>query len=193
MGLRQYEMKKYAAKGATGDTAATAAAEGEEGVIEKYEKCGYTLPPLSKALDVFLHAYADEDGVPGCYEECASICQVEGIRELLDLRMLAKRTFLGDYFPAKVALRFENAFESPKVEKVTSPPKCSTMCVLHNLRTETACAAVHAGNQPSRESNGKWVHARPQAVDKHLPPEDDTGSGGGAVCRRTSERAACAI
>jgi len=86
-------------------------------VILKYKAAGIEMPQLSKALDVFLHAYADEDGVPGCYEECASICKVEGVRELLDLRMLAKRTFLGDYFPAKVALRFENAFESPKVEK----------------------------------------------------------------------------
>ena len=149
------------------------------------------MPQLSEALDVFLRAYADEDGLPGCYDECASICKVEGVRELLDLRMLAKRTFLGDYFPAKVALRFENAFESPKVEKVTSPPKCVSS--LPNFRTETTRAAVHAGNQPSRESNGRPVYARPKAVDKLLPPKDDTRSGGGAVCRRTSERAACAI
>ena len=140
MGLRQYEMVE---------------------VILKYKAAGIEMPQLSKALDVFLHAYADEDGVPGCYEECASICKVEGIRELLDLRMLAKRTFLGDYFPAKVALRFENAFESPKVEKVTSPPKCVSS--LPNFRTETTCAAVHAGNQPSRESNGRPVYARPKA------------------------------
>ena len=114
MGLRQYEMKD---------------------VITNYEKCGYKMPQLSEALDVFLRAYADEDCLPGCYDECASICKVEGVRELLDLRMLAKRTFLGDYFPAKVALRFENAFESPKVEKVTSPPRWRCVSSLQNIRT----------------------------------------------------------
>ena len=164
MGLRQYELKE---------------------VQEKYEGgpeekgCGYKLPEISEVLKTFLKAYADEENLPGCFEECEMICKVEGIRELLDLRMLAKRTFLGDYFPAKVALRFENAFESPKVLKVTKPPRCVSS--LRSLRTATECAAVHAGNQPSRERNGRPVFARRKAVDKLLPPEDDAGSGGGAV------------
>ena len=128
-------------------------------VIDKYkDKCGYEMPELSVALEVFLRAYADEDNLPGCFDECANICKVEGIRELLDLRMLAKRTFLGDYFPAKVALRFENAFESPKVEKVFNESKGSP----RSRNSPHGNRVRRCSRRQSTYSRGQW-QASPSA------------------------------
>lgn len=74
---------------------------------------------LEEGLINFLSLYSKEitDGTPGCRTNCEDICKIEGLRELDDLRQLAKRTWLGEYFPAKVALRFENAFDSPEFEE----------------------------------------------------------------------------
>ena len=75
---------------------------------------GYTYAEISNNLKIFIEHYAKEDeGHPGCPSECIQICQSEGIRELEDLKLLSKRTWLGGYFPAKVALAFESAMDSP--------------------------------------------------------------------------------
>ena len=70
---------------------------------------------LSEDLVDFLKEHAEkEKEVPGCKAECIEICKSNAMRDLNDLRMLSRRCWLGEYFPAKVALRFENALESPR-------------------------------------------------------------------------------
>jgi len=58
-----------------------------------------------------------EDGCPmkkpGNAMTIEAKCRDQGLVDLDDLRQLAKRTWLGDLFCAKVALRMENAFDSP--------------------------------------------------------------------------------
>ena len=68
---------------------------------------------LSEGLQAFIEAYAADSGFIGDAEFCALVCRKEGLQDLDDLRQLAGRTWLGEKFPAKVALRMENAFDSP--------------------------------------------------------------------------------
>ena len=157
-------------------------------------KEGYTPAELSKNLSHFIDTYAKEnEGHPGCPSECKEICQSHGLRELSDLRMLAKRTWLGLYFPAKVALAFENALESPtmveefkRIERaeaekvkwikvVTSngePPKGKTELNFPRL-AETLQRGKHAFNSGrwrgiNEEWEQLWQELGPQAATTKL-------------------------
>ena len=80
----------------------------------KYTIMGYTAARMDTHLVDFIKEYAEkEEKVPGCVDECIEICQVNAMKKLEDLRNLSRRCWLGEYFPANVALRFENALESP--------------------------------------------------------------------------------
>ena len=80
---------------------------------------GYKPAKMSANLISFIEEYADaEPNTPGCPEECVEICERQGLCDILDLKALAKRVWLGDYFPAKVAIRFENALESSEMSQV---------------------------------------------------------------------------
>jgi len=85
---------------------------------------------VSEGLAAFIDAYAslsfekcdaagierDENGLPtepGNARVVEAKCKKEGLKDLDDLRQLSKRIWLGDLFAAKVALRMENAFDSP--------------------------------------------------------------------------------
>jgi len=118
--------------------------------MEEYRAMGYTTtrPPSDNLLD-FIKKYADkEDKHPGCVAECIEICQINAMQDLDDLRMLSRRCWLGDYFPAKVALRFENALESPemlyffnKLDEDNKKPWAGTFHFTYKIESmESACA-----------------------------------------------------
>ena len=84
--------------------------------VDEYRALGYTAARLDPLLLAFIEEYANvEDKHPGCVAECVEICQLNALKSLDDLRKLARRCWLGDYFPANVALRFETALESPEM------------------------------------------------------------------------------
>ena len=116
-------------------------------VTEKRE-----LAPCSENLRAFIEEYADipiegENIVrPGNPEACIQICQEQGITDLFDLKALAKRVWLGEYFPAKVAIRFENALESPEM-------------VIEFKELEKAAVAAEAEKKTGKESHTRkpWI------------------------------------
>ena len=78
----------------------------------------YMPAPITNNLGRLITRYAEPHGSgrPGCIEQCTRICEKHGIREIIDLKMLAKRVWLGDLgFPANVALRLEMALETSKI------------------------------------------------------------------------------
>ena len=84
--------------------------------VEEYIAMGYTAAPLDKHLIDFIGKYAEKgDKIPGCVAECIEICQINALLKLEDLRKLSRRCWLGEYFPANVALSFESALQSPEL------------------------------------------------------------------------------
>ena len=84
--------------------------------MEEYNEMGYTATKMHQHLTDFIEQYAIKgEKVPGCVAECIEICEINALEDLDDLRTLSRRCWLGEYFPAKVALRFENALESPEM------------------------------------------------------------------------------
>ena len=91
------------------------------------------LKSVSLGLKKFIDKYAtvsfeecdalvkDKDGIPiespGNAIAVERKCREQGLQDLDDLRQLAKRIWLGELFPAKVALCMENAFDSPTFDK----------------------------------------------------------------------------
>ena len=121
--------------------------------MQEYRDMGYTPKEPSPLLNDFIEEYADQgrhegDKHPGCVADCIEICQINALEDLEDLRMLARRCWLGDYFPAKVALRFENALESPemlyvfnKLDEGNKKPWAGTFHFTYKIESmETACA-----------------------------------------------------
>jgi hypothetical protein len=111
---------------------------------------GYTKSvKLSPILVGFIKKYAEqEEKVPGCVAECIEICKINAMQDLNDLRMLSRRCWLGEYFPAKVALRFENALESPgmlrlfkKLDEGNKKPWANTFHFTYSIESmESTCA-----------------------------------------------------
>ena len=98
--------------------------------VEPHQSQGPGGRYVSEGLAKFIDAYAslpfskcDAVGIdrdetdlptePGNARVIEARCKKEGLRDLDDLRQLSKRIWLGDLFTAKVALRMENAFDSP--------------------------------------------------------------------------------
>jgi hypothetical protein len=118
--------------------------------VDEYRALGYTAAPLDSLLLAFIEKYAKvDDKHPGCVRECVEICQLNALKSLDDLRKLARRCWLGDYFPANVALRFETALESPemlyvfdhKAEGEKKKPWVNTFHFTYSLESmESTCA-----------------------------------------------------
>ena len=85
--------------------------------VEEYIALGYTAADLDQPLIDFIKEYAKTFGEkhPGCEAECIEICQINALLKLEDLRKLSRRCWLGEYFPANVALSFESALQSPEL------------------------------------------------------------------------------
>jgi hypothetical protein len=83
--------------------------------VEEYIDMGYTADDMEKHLVEFIQKYAKMGKHPGCVAECIEICQINALLKLEDLRKLSRRCWLGEYFPANVALRFESALQSPEL------------------------------------------------------------------------------
>ena len=116
---------------------------------------GYTTAPMDQQLLDFIDLYKIElpperkgDKHPGCVAECIEICQINALQDLDDLRNLSRRWGLGNYFPAKVALRFENALESPemlfifkKLDECDKKPWANTFHFTYSIESmESTCA-----------------------------------------------------
>jgi hypothetical protein len=104
---------------------------------------------LSKDLSEFIKEYAEQEKeVPGCKAECIEICKSNAMRDLNDLRMLSRRCWLGEYFPANVALNFESALQSPellfffdKLDKGNKKPWANTFHFTYSIESmESTCA-----------------------------------------------------
>jgi len=117
--------------------------------MEDYNEMGYTSAPMEKHLKDFIELYAiGGDKQPGCKAECIEICQINALQDLDDLRNLSRRCWLGEYFPAKVALRFENALESPemlnffkKLDEGNKKPWANTFYFTYSIESmESTCA-----------------------------------------------------
>ena len=117
--------------------------------VEDYKDMGYTFTGLDTHLEDFIELYAIEGKkVPGCKAECIEICEINALHDLDDLRTLSRRCWLGEYFPAKVALRFENALESPemleffkKVDEGNKKPWAKTFYFTYSIESmESTCA-----------------------------------------------------
>ena len=115
----------------------------------KYTIMGYTAARMDTHLVDFIKEYAEkEEKVPGCVDECIEICQVNAMKKLEDLRNLSRRCWLGEYFPANVALRFENALESPemlyvfkKLDEGNKKPWANTFHFTYSIESmESTCA-----------------------------------------------------
>ena len=118
--------------------------------MQEYRAMGYY---TEEELDPFLLAFIKKnaklkDKHPGCEDECVEICRLNALESLNDLRKLARRCWLGDYFPANVALRFETALESPemlyvfhKIDEGNKKPWVNTFHFTYSLESmESTCA-----------------------------------------------------
>jgi hypothetical protein len=117
--------------------------------MEDYNEMGYTATKMHQHLVDFIKEYAIKgEKVPGCVAECIEICKIHAMQDLNDLRMLSRRCWLGEYFPAKVALRFENALESPgmlrlfkKLDEGNKKPWAKTFYFTYSIESmESTCA-----------------------------------------------------
>jgi len=90
-----------------------------EDVVSKSSLTRSTDHNVSIGLVRFLEKYAFDggDNLKGSLESCLKKCEDEGLHDLDDLRQLSRRVWLGEYFPAKIALRMENAFDSPTFDR----------------------------------------------------------------------------
>jgi hypothetical protein len=117
--------------------------------VEDYKHMGYTATKMDQHLLDFIEQYAIKgEKVPGCVDECIEICEINALQDLDDLRTLSRRCWLGEYFPAKVALRFENALESPemleffkKLDEGNKKPWAKTFYFTYSIESmESTCA-----------------------------------------------------
>jgi hypothetical protein len=119
--------------------------------MAEYTTMGYTITSLHTFLLDFIEMNARGDKTdkhPGCVAECIEICQINDLQNINDLRKLSRRCWLGDYFPANVALRFENALESPemlhffnKLDEGNKKPWTGTFHFTYSIESmESTCA-----------------------------------------------------
>ena len=117
--------------------------------VEEYIAMGYTAADMDPHLIDFINKFAEkEDKHPGCVAECIEICQINALLELKNLRKLSRRCWLGDYFPANVALSFEDALQSPemlyffnKLDEENKKPWANTFHFTYSIESmESTCA-----------------------------------------------------
>ena len=117
--------------------------------VEEYIAMGFAAAPMDPHLIDFIMEYAEkEDKHPGCVAECIEICQINALLELKNLRKLSRRCWLGEYFPANVALSFEDALQSPemlfffkKLDEGNEKPWANTFHFTYSIESmESTCA-----------------------------------------------------
>jgi hypothetical protein len=116
--------------------------------VEEYIDMGYTADDMEKHLVDFIQKYAKMGKHPGCVAECIEICQINALLKLEDLRKLSRRCWLGEYFPANVALSFESALQSPellyffeKLDAGNKKPWANTFHFSYSMESmESTCA-----------------------------------------------------